>query len=941
MSATRDQDLDTCGCCGVELSKLEVFNRPGQPSLSYRIGTHSTFLHRMLARLHTQRVPPGASVGAPPLSGLSSRAADDPAIGLLDAAAVAADVLTFYQERIANEGYLRTATERRSVLELARSIGYELKPGVAASAYLAFTVEEAAGAPETVAVPRGTQVQSIPRQGQLPQTFETSSDLEARAAWNALRPRLTAPQQIAVGASKLYLKGTTTQLQSGDYILIVGEERQRRARSERWDIRVLRSVTPNAAGGYTLITWEEGLGHETPDTLPADNPRVYVFRQRAALFGHNAPDWRAMPVNVKQAYKSDVTENPATWGREWPDFEIRTLAPPRIDLDAVYPKILEDSWVALVKPSYVELYRAVSVAARSRTDFTLTAKTTLLELDNARHLTWFPLRDTLVLAQSEELQMAEQPIATPVFGDTIVLDSLVDGFEPDNPALVAKPVVVSGKPVRSAKVADLTRVVRVGTVEETREGDTLYLNPSDGSPRIALDVGEALEVAGPPTTMPDGGVRWRLKTSGGVEGYVTLAPDSEALEWQPAAEDEDTLKETLLIEDVSDDEERTTVVLSSALANVYDRATVRIYANVVAATHGETVRDEALGNGDGSQANQRFKLKKSPLTFVSAPTSSGAQNTLELRVNGVLWSEVPSLYGLDARSQSYVTRIQDDSAAVAIFGDGVSGARLPTGQENVRATYRTGIGLAGEVDAGSLTLMRARPLGIREVTNPTAASGAAEPETLDEARANAPKTVLTLDRIVSLRDFESFARAFAGVSKAQATAIWQGEANLVHVTIASVSGSPIEASSSLYVNLVNAIGAAYDPRHRFMVADYEPIYFHLDASVLVDSRYVKEEVIAYVKSTLLSAFAFERQQLGQPVTAASVVSIIQGVAGVVAVDLNRLYLEADPNGPNQTVPSPILPASRARLGDANQFRPAQLLLVREGGITINSMEQTP
>ena len=66
---------------------------------------------------------------------------DDPAIALLDAWAVAGDVLTFYQERIANEGFLRTATERRSVLELARAIGYELNPGVAASTHLVWEVE--------------------------------------------------------------------------------------------------------------------------------------------------------------------------------------------------------------------------------------------------------------------------------------------------------------------------------------------------------------------------------------------------------------------------------------------------------------------------------------------------------------------------------------------------------------------------------------------------------------------------------------------------------------------------------------------------------------------------------------------------------------------------------------------------------------------------------
>ena len=53
-------------------------------------------------------------------------------------------MLTFYQERIANEGYLRTATERRSVLELARLVGYQLAARrVAASVYLAYTLARA------------------------------------------------------------------------------------------------------------------------------------------------------------------------------------------------------------------------------------------------------------------------------------------------------------------------------------------------------------------------------------------------------------------------------------------------------------------------------------------------------------------------------------------------------------------------------------------------------------------------------------------------------------------------------------------------------------------------------------------------------------------------------------------------------------------------------
>ena len=63
-------------------------------------------------------------------------------MALLDSWATVGDVITFYQERIANELFLSTAKERRSVLELARLIGYELKPGLAASVLLAFRLDE-------------------------------------------------------------------------------------------------------------------------------------------------------------------------------------------------------------------------------------------------------------------------------------------------------------------------------------------------------------------------------------------------------------------------------------------------------------------------------------------------------------------------------------------------------------------------------------------------------------------------------------------------------------------------------------------------------------------------------------------------------------------------------------------------------------------------------
>src|SRR5262249_32904512 len=135
-----------CGCClGLtSFTPVKLVNRPGLSAVAYRVGTQPLFKRSMLAAL--------SSSAHRALASLTTRAGDDFCMALLDAWAWVADVLTFYQERIANESYLPTATERRSLLELARLIGYELGPGVAASAWVAFTLETAPGAPSRTVI---------------------------------------------------------------------------------------------------------------------------------------------------------------------------------------------------------------------------------------------------------------------------------------------------------------------------------------------------------------------------------------------------------------------------------------------------------------------------------------------------------------------------------------------------------------------------------------------------------------------------------------------------------------------------------------------------------------------------------------------------------------------------------------------------------------------
>jgi predicted phage baseplate assembly protein len=922
---TDSTKLNSCGCCETERVEPSVENPPGQPALDYRAGTHSTFLRRMITRLSRQRLPDGENAGQRPLAALTTRADDDPAIALLDAWAVVGDVLTFYQERLANEGYLRTATERRSVLELARAIGYTLSPGLAAETHLAFTVDETEGSPHEARIPAGTQVQSIPaKAGELPQTFETAADFDAKAWWNTLRPQSSELQTITLNAQEIYLKGTGLNLTPGDRMLLIASDSSGKVSEARR--KRVRGVEIDRDRDYTLVTFESapGLFFEPPamamkaqpqyvqtapqgmdaafneqnidsvldaglsesqlqailkmrrwnvrdlldytgaKTTPAlpGGIRVFVLRESAGIFGHNAPYYLSLPAEIRGSGNA--------WPHPWddPDWDVWTdstdntpYSPGDLYLERPVSGIVKDSWLLLERRNDYRVYRINEAFEASRAGFGVSAKVTGLELNDP------------------------------------------DGGGPDRDS--------------SFKVRRTTAYVKseelvpalLPVTGDLNEGDTLLT--LDGLVP-GLREGQAVAVTGEQA-------------------------DAEGVE----------RSEIKVLDTISHGGGYTTLKFTEGLRYGYTRNTVVINANVVRATHGETVPGEALGSGNGAVANQRFRLKRPPLTYVSATTASGGESTLSLRVNKVEWQEVSSLYGLDGHARSYIVRINNDAEASVIFGDGRSGARLPTGQENVVAAYRSGIGSAGEVGACSLTLMKTRPFGVRSVTNPTDASGADDPENLDDARENAPLTALTLDRIVSLQDFEDFARAFAGIGKAQAVALWNEETELVHITVADADGDEVSKTSDLFKNLRDAVNKARDPLRAVEIGSFQPRYFELDAKVWPDPVYKWEDVKREIESALLEEFSFTKRAFGQPVTMAEVLSVIHAVEGVVAVDVEKLYALGETGLPVGVPLSTVLPARRARPNPAptaarpQRFLPAEILLINESGITLTEMEASP
>ncbi len=1010
---------DTCGCCqGIEtLTPARVENDPGLSAVLCRVGTHGEFKRAMQTAL----------ARSAPLHTLTTRDDDDAALGLIDATATVLDVLTFYQERIANEGYLRTATERRSLLELARAIGYELGPGTAAETHVAFTLDDAPGAPRVVTIEPGTRVQSIPGPGEEAQTFETVEEIEARREWNAIRPRLTEPQVLSPPPSVVWLEGVGTGLRAGDRVLVWGGA---------WTVHRVHAVAPDQEAKRTEVTLDPGVAIRTTVPPPAASG-VWALPVKSAPFGHNAPKRASTPSG--------------TTFEEWQLDEYDRANPSLLTLDGEFPRIADATYAVIgIDPSPQAPYLLTTVQRTkmiSRASYGIAARATQLQLPDDWQ--WESLAGGLTSAPAAASWAAGR-LDVFVRGPDNALwhkwyQNGWSGWESLGGVLASDPAVASwgsgrldvfvrgtdnalwhkwyqngwsgweslegvltSAPAAASWAAGRLDVFVRGT--DNALWHKWYQNSWSGWESLGGVLTSAPGAASSESGRLDAFVRgtdnalWHKWYEDGWSGWkslggvLTSAP--AALSWSPGRVDivargvdqglwrrwlfthlgplremvvyaqsealplsgrpistnvqspviqldrrydglraghhvmvtgmplgsKESVVEAAVVSAVSHAVNRTTVQLAQPLAHPFVRTQVTFNANLALATHGET-RGEILGSGDASQPFQSFTLKQPPLTYVQATTPSGGRTTLAIRVNDLLWHEVPSLYGAGPTDRVYVTRRRDDGKVEVLFGDGKTGARLPTGTANVVAAYRVGVGVAANLAEGTITTLLSRPLGLREVRNPSPARGGSEPETRDRARRNAPLTVRTIDRVVSLLDYEDFASAFAGVGKAQAIWLWNGRARVVHLTIAGDAGEVLDAGSPVRQKLLTALEKFRDPLVHARVDGHQPLAFSLNASVRVHPDHRTDAVIAAVRTALAAAFSFEARAFGQSVTRSEVLAAMQGVPGVEAVDLNQLRTNPGAVDPNP----PRLAAETARWNaGAGSIDLAQLLVLAEG-----------
>ncbi|GKT07113.1 hypothetical protein [Desulforhabdus sp. TSK] len=703
-----------------------------------------------------------------PLAGWRARTGEDLGIMLLEMWAYVLDVLGFYDERIANESYLRTAQLRPSLRKLTELIGYLPRPALSASVRLAAIADGV----KAVKLPPRTGFRSGAFDGEPPQVFETEAEYTIHPLTN----------QWPLGPVREPLLGSELLLEAG--------------------------AEAPAKGQMVLFRWTSGSG----TTLQGG--RVTNLRTVTALDGANY-----IKMEVEPAPNVDAT----------------------IELAAV--SILSPS-----SSAHPNLFTASPLSGR--TGIILDAfypglavgDPVLIQRDNTLHATFLTdvTRVDVVVGGTNGASDSAPAPTLPVSRITIG-PAMPDGWEDHPERLVIHfGMMESGKPTRPAKThlnaADFaTPGMRIqGLAEPFPDSVT---EPSELLLLDAVDNGVPVQGSVP------------IDANGA--GSVLLAADTKP--FTPEL-----------------------------------RTPVTVFGNIVRATRGESVYNEVLGSGNAAQEFQAFALANKPLTYFNDPSAAdGRRNTLEIRVNGILWKEVRSFFGTGPHDAVYIVRQNDAQESAVTFGNGITGMRLPSGIDNVTATYRFGAG-AAKPPAGGISQLAKPVQGLRRVVNPVAAGGGADADQPRDIARNAPTSALTLGRAISLADFEALAREFGGVINAGAEWAWDEASQGAKVKVWFISnGGDIGPELKAYL-----IGQA-DPNTPLVTEEAKE---QLDAQgqssqlvldLEIDGRYNTDRVSEQVKQVLTNSetgiLALENISIGSPIFCSRIFEAALSVEGVLSV----------------------------------------------------------
>ena len=343
--------------------------------------------------------------------------------------------------------------------------------------------------------------------------------------------------------------------------------------------------------------------------------------------------------------------------------------------------------------------------------------------------------------------------------------------------------------------------------------------------------------------------------------------------------------ETLMVAGVSQISDNgeppyTNLTLATALSYSYRPDTVTLYGNVVPAHHGATITENMTPAGD--PAHPVFTLAQSPVLADPSGTQTGFSSTLTLVIDGRTWTWVPRLDSATP-PRSYITGTDGQGHTTITLSQPV-----PYPASTVIATYRSAVGSAGNLRAGQLTQPLTRPLAVATVTNPLPASGGSDPDGPETVRIRAPLGLEALGRVVSVQDAADIALTWAGIGKTAATLTTDGTGDIVAVTVAGVSPTPLDPHGTLISDLRAALTAAGDVTVPIVVTPAAISLIALIAQIHHDPDISWNTVEPAVRAELTDAYGYDHRGIDEDIIISDLIAVIHRVDGVRSCAITQI-----------------------------------------------------
>jgi hypothetical protein len=821
--------------CEIPQDPRVVTNSPGQPSIAYRVDDFTGFRRALLRPLSGEAA-----------LGLWRPTPGDLGLQVLEWWAYLGDILTFYNERIANETYLRTAQFPSSVSGLVALLGYQPAPGLAATGQVA-AVRSQSHPAEPLVLPQGMQISSSATPGVPAQIFEVTSASTFSGTTNvtaALPPDLNLDASSS-GPDSVLLAGKVTAVKQGDRLVLAISGWA--GTDDNWSLVTVGSVAPQTDPGTgavnTRVTFSEAVWGTASAMASSASSGASAEAQSAA--GRLGEAERLARTGSGISESLTGAGMPVWWVKGRPP-ALHTVAGTRTATS--YALLRPTASAALWSTTGTGVSPSAAVTSHGAIANLSTTVRAIRPGDMVLFDGGSSADSVLASVTTAQDQTGKMP-----FPETM---------SPPAPDLIMPYTALGVASNDPATVTSYSNNPTAVTVRYAlRPVGTVIANPVFSLSSLPAVVSVPGSFA-----LPAGVTSAFLVDANGSAALVGLAPGGGG-----------------------------TLALTAApsMPSTFSPALVppfTLYLDLVPVARGVTVGSETLGSGNAAVANQSFTLQKSPLTYLAS--GAGWVSTLTVYVDKVKWTEVPTMYGQAPTAQVYVIERSPDQKATVRFGDGVNGARLTSGSGNVVATYRYGAG-AATPPAGRLTTAINQQPNLASIQNPVAVSGGVDPQSPADVKADAPASVLSFGRAISAVDYEVVASQAPGVTRARA--YWtfdpDRQRNLVKIYVNDDAGG-VQAAAK-------ALAGADDPNRPVVVSAAQPIGVSLSCTLVVDpSRQVDDVVSAATASVAdptAGAFSPARMGIGQWLYR-SYVEAALSVPGVVAVHQLRVTWTTVPSG---------------------------------------------